>query len=227
MAKLRLMRAGLAAVTVAAAVGAIPLAHADGWYASLGAGVNLYPDSDVDSASFGAVRVEHSLDTGPVVSGALGKQLSSGVRIEGELSYRKNDYDDITVSVPATIFGTALTATTALTGDTTTLGFMANVAYDFNKGEKLRPFVMAGLGGARISINDATALSALLADDSDTVFALQAGAGINYQVTEKMSAGISYRLFGTTDPGLTAVDGTNFEVDTLNHSVLAGLTYRF
>ena len=131
------------------------------------------------------------------------------------------------LTVPATVFGTALSAATALTGDTTTVALMVNFAYDFNKDQKLRPFVLAGLGGANVSINDATALSTLLADDSDTVFAYQVGVGFNYEFTDTVSAGISYRFLGTLEPDLAAVDGTNFEVDNFNHSVLGGVTFRF
>ncbi len=210
---------------------AMPATADDGWYASLGAGINIFPDSDINSSTFGVVDVEHSLNTGPLVLGAIGKELSSGLRVEGELSYRNNDYDDITVSINQTIFGTALSATTALSGDTSTFGFMANVAQDFNlkskSGRRIHPFVLGGLGFATVSVNDATALSTLLADDTDTVFAYQAGAGINYGLTEKLSAGVSYRLFGTSDPGFTAVDGTSFDIDVLNHSLLVGLTRNF
>lgn len=130
------------------------VALADGWYANLSGGVNFNQDADVDIPVIAPIGVETSQEHGPVVLGALGKKFSSGLRVEGEISYRKNDFNDITISVPATVVGVALSATTGLSGDISTLGFMVNLAYDFKKGSKFRPYVIGGLGGARVTVND-------------------------------------------------------------------------
>ena len=105
---------------------------------------------------------------------------------------------------------------------------MGNLAYDFKKGSKFRPYVIGGLGVARVTVNDVTALSTLLVDDDDFVFALQVGAGINYEVSDKFSVGLSYRFFGTSEPDFTGADNTTkLSMENLNHSILAGLTINF
>ncbi len=225
--QVRLVKSTLLAMILVSFAGVGPSVAAGGMYASVSAGINFHADSDIDSASLGAVEVESSFDTGFVLMGAIGTELSSGIRIEGELSYRQNEFNDITLSVPASVFGTALTVSSALDGDLSTFALMANAAYDFNKGEKLRPYIMAGIGIARVDINDAIALSSLLADDSDTVFAFQVGGGVNYHYTEEWAFGASYRYFSTTDPEFTAVDGSAFEADNENHSFLLSVTRRF
>jgi OOP family OmpA-OmpF porin len=196
----------------------------DGWYGHLSAGVGSTTDTDVDVPSLAPINLETTQGQGPVVLGALGQKYPSGFRIEGEISYRNNGFDDFKASGSATFSGVTYTGTNVpvpISGDISSLGFMTNVAYDFMKGKKIHPYVLAGIGAAKISVD-----SADLADDNDFVFAYQVGAGIKYDVSKKVALGISYRLFGTSDPEFT--DGeTDFSMEYLNHSVLFGLTYSF
>ena len=178
-----------------------------------------------------SIVLETTQDFGPVVLGAIGKRFSSGWRVEGEISYRNNDFNDIKATGTTTVSGVTITGTNvpvALTGDFTSVGFMANLAYDFMKDGKFHPYVLGGLGGAIISVDDARVAGILLADDDDFVFAGQIGVGVDYDFSDKVALGISYRFFGTSDADLTGSDGTtNFDIEYFNHSVLAGLTYKF
>ena len=210
---------------------ATPATAADDWYVNFSAGGTSTQDADVDVPAISPIVLETTQDLGPVVLGAVGKRFPSGLRVEGELSYRNNDFSDIKATGTTTVSGVTLTGTNvpvALAGDFSSVGFMANVAYDFKKDGKYHPYILVGLGGSVISVNDATVGGLLLADDDDFVFAGQIGVGVNYDVTDKMALGISYRFFGTSDAGLTGSDGTtNFDIEYFNHSVLAGLTYKF
>ena len=207
---------------------ATPAKSADGWYLNINGGANFNRDADVEVPSLSSNDFETSQDTGAVMWGALGRRFKSGFRVEGEVSYRKNNFDDISVSVPATLIGVALSGTTVLSGDITTFGFMGNLAYDFDTGSKLHPYVLVGLGGAYVSANDITASSILLVDDDDFVFAYQTGTGIYYAATDRFSIGLSYRFFSTADPDFTGTDNiTSLSTKNINHSVLAGFTFNF
>ena len=111
--------------------------------------------------------------------GAVGKKLSSGFRFEGELSYRTNDFNDITASGTTTVSGVTLTGTNVavtLDGDVSSFSFMANTAYDFMKDSKYHPYTMSGVGGALVSFNSASVSGVTLVDDEDFVFAYQVSA---------------------------------------------------
>lgn len=201
----------------------------DGQYFNLSGGLSLTDDSNVDIPSFAPVIFGTTQGYGPVVLGSVGKKFPLGFRIEGEVSYRQNEFDDIKATGTATVSGVTFTGTnvpTALGGNFNSLGFMANVAYDFMKGKNLHPFVLAGIGVAQISVDDAVVGNDPLADDDDLVLAYQVGGGIKYDLSEKIALGISYRLFTTTDPEFIASDRTTaFSMEYLNHSMLLGLTY--
>ena len=208
-----------------------PATAAEDWYVNLSAGGTSTQDSDVDVPLISPLVLETTQDLGPVILGAVGKRFPSGLRVEGELSYRKNDFDTIAASGTTTVSGVTITGTNvpvALGGDFSSVGFMANLAYDFMKDGKYHPYVLVGLGGSIISVSDATVGGLLLADDDDFVFTGQIGVGVDYDVTNNMALGISYRFFATSDAELTGSDGTtNFDIEYFNHSVLAGLTYKF
>ncbi|MEQ8193965.1 MAG: outer membrane beta-barrel protein [Rhodospirillales bacterium] len=200
-------------------------AKADNWYLNISAGGTFLQDADNAGTSSG-LSVENTFDAGPVVIGAIGRKFKNGFRFEGELSYRQNDIDKFT-SVNAG--GTTISLGSGLSGDgdVSSFGFMLNGAYDFMAGKKWSPFIMAGIGGAHLSINDASVAGVALADDSTTVFAYQVGTGINYNFNDKIALGISYRYFGTADPSFSDSTGAEFESEYSSHSVLAGLTFSF
>ena len=124
--------------------------------------------------------------------------------------------------IPLVIVGTA-----NLGGDISSFGFMANGYYDFDAGDNWAPFLMAGIGGAKINL-DATSVAgvAVTYDESDTVFAYQVGAGIGYNLSPTTAVNFQYRFFGTSDPsfndGTVVIDG-----EYRSHNFWGGLTQRF
>ena len=204
-----------------------PPAHAE-WYVSGNAGaVNLRDAEFTDTFTGGSATGDVEFDTGYGVSGALGYAWDP-FRLEGEISYRRNDLDKVqvdTLSVAGVVF-TSL-GTFDFEGDTTALGFMANGWYDVDTGTPWVPFLGAGLGVARLNIDiESIAGVAITYDESDTVFAYQAGAGIGYKFTPEIMATLSYRFFGTSDP--TFDDGVDkIEAEYRSHNIWAGLIFRF
>jgi len=73
-------------------------------------------------------------------------------------------------------------------------------------------------------MHDVSLLGVGLADDDDTVLAGQVGAGVGYAVTEQIGLSLDYRFFITENPEF---DSLAVEADYRNHSLWAGVKYRF
>ena len=210
---------------------AVPSAKAQ-LYVSANAGGTILNDADTtDSFTVMGVGVtgkgDTEFDNGFGLTGAVGYSYGN-FRVEAEFSYRKNDLDKLTINSVA-VAGVLFTGlgTFDLDGDTTALGFMANGWYDVDTGTPWVPFLGAGLGVARLNIDiESIAGVAITYDESDTVFAYQAGAGIGYKFTPEIMATLSYRFFGTSDP--TFDDGVDkIEAEYQSHNLWAGLIVRF
>lgn len=222
----RIAATGILAMSLVAY--AMPATAANDWYVSGNLGVSSLQEASLtDTFAGGSITADVDFDTGYGLSGAIGHAWGP-FRLEGELSYRKNDLDQIDVKT-LTIAGVVFTAlgTATLGGDTSSFGFMANGYYDFDTGGNWVPFVMAGIGGAKINL-DVTSVGgvAVTYDESDTVFAYQAGAGLGYKFSPTTTANLQYRFFGTSDP--TFDDGVDkLDSEYQSHNFWIGITQRF
>ena len=120
----------------------------------------------------------------------------------------------------------------AVVGDFSMLAFMANVDYDFDTGSRWVPYVGGGLGVATISIDTETDTGRSTADDSDTVFAYQVGAGLGYEFPleegRSITVSLDWRYFATQDPTFTGdVTGGKFDVGISGHDIGIGVIYGF
>ena len=135
------------------------------------------------------------MKTGLVLTGAIGYDFGSA-RLEGALGYQKYDMKNVDE-------------------DISFLTVMANAYYDFGNDSNIRPYVMGGLGMARVNMS-------WTSDDED-VFAWQLGAGVGYKVAERTTLDLGYRYlkpnnFDTHDMG----DGK-----LACHNIMLGLRYQF
>lgn len=77
---------------------------AEGPYVAIGGGVNILNDADVTAQYanplFTPLNAKTSTDTGYKVKGAVGWAFANGFRVEGELSYRKHNLDQMNVRSP-------------------------------------------------------------------------------------------------------------------------------
>ena len=102
--------------------------------------------------------------------------------------------------------------------DLQSLSLMANVVYEVPVSFALRPYLGAGFGGVRHE----------LGGEHDTVWGVQALAGVRYPLTEATSVRLGYRVLGTQDMEFSpGGDMSKVHVDYLNHSVALGLVHRF
>lgn len=187
-------------------------------YVKAAAGLNVMEESNTDG---GGNRAAIETDFGWIINGGLGLDLKNGLRLEGEVLYSQNQASQIT--------GTANNAAVnsgQAQGDISLLGFMANVAYDFNTPYALTPFVFGGVGIANVSLNGVGAAGAQAYDSSDTVFAMQGGAGLSTDLTDRTSVDLSYRYIETLDAQMSDARGAPFDFRYASHMILMGLKYK-
>lgn len=194
---------------------------ADGFYVGATGGVSFLQDADNEG---GGLSIESEFDTGFDVTGAVGYRFMDDFRVEGEIGYRRNNADSLTIALPAGLGISSISS--SADGDVSALSFMANGYYDVNTGTPWMPYVGAGLGVATINA-DVKTQGVQIVDDDDTVFAYQIGAGIGYAFTESITATAGYRFFGTSDPEFKATDGTSFDSEYSTHAVEIGFRVQF
>jgi OmpA-OmpF porin, OOP family len=181
-----------------------------GWYLSGAVGGSWIADADfTDSGLSGEI----SLDGAPVLAGAVGKSLTDTLRAEVEVSWRRADLDALTLD--------GFTGSAGLSGDLSTTAALASLAYDFNPGGRLRPYVTGGVGLAHHD-GDLDAVGGLPAriSDSDTTFAWQVGAGAAWALSDRVALFGGYRYLGSADPSFDTL-----EAEFGAHEVQAGLRW--
>jgi OOP family OmpA-OmpF porin len=116
----------------------------------------------------------------------------SGFRLEGEVTYRDNNISGLSGGQ---------TGGSVISGNASSLAFMANGYYDIATGSWWTPYIGGGLGLAldHQTINS-TPMPGNVVDGTSSELAYQAMAGIGYQITDSLNFAIEYRYFGTTSP---------------------------
>lgn len=228
---------GVAAGAAAAAVLAPGLAMAQnawggdgpttvrpGFYAAVQGGFNAARDHDFET-SLG--EVDSSLDDGYAVGAALGYNFGQvwplgGLRLEAEWTYRENDVDNHEIGGADVINPT---------GSIESHAFMANLYHDFLPGAAINPYIGAGIGMAELDFKNYGAnvaganVEAL--DDSDSVMAYQAIAGLAFAINQNLSLTADYRYFTTEKAEVTAAVDNGTDTRYRNHTLMAGLRYSF
>ncbi len=184
------------AIPAACALFALP-ACADptaGAYLGIQGGPNWEQSQNLmqDGKSF----VNAKLATGFASGITTGWQFASGLRLELELDYRRNKLQSFNSrlydgggSIDANGFETAFT------------GF-GNVWYDFRTAmgvfSTVHPFIGGGIGVAHIGVRNLEAGGVRFGNASATMFAYQLGAGIDYDVTPRLTLSMGYRFMRTS-----------------------------
>lgn len=164
---------------------------------------------------------------------AIGSRLNDNLRAEVELSFSKSDIDSHTIeAISATLDGVNAF------GNTSTLTGLVNGYYDFSLGG-FSPYVSAGLGVARVDFDNhgvvvpAGGVAGLpggpitAMDDHSNAFAWQIGTGLNVELDSNTTMEIGYRYQSIENVKLTAIDGTETDVDFASHQVMAGFRVGF
>ncbi|TQV73340.1 outer membrane protein [Denitrobaculum tricleocarpae] len=200
---------GLSALTL---LGFTSAAQAQ-FYLGAQGGVSIQDDSDADEDGIsGELGYSEGFALGALGGYRFGLNDSVSLDIEGEVTYRDNDVDDLTIE------GVDFDAD----GDLTSFAFMANGWLNWHVGSGFSPYVGGGVGVLHVELEDLDVSGVNIADDSDTVLAGQLGAGVAYAVTENVELSLDYRFLIADDADF---EGTETEMQ--NHSVLIGFKYLF
>ena len=241
---LRLLAIAMMACLCLATTGATA---SDGFYVGFGAGLLFPEDSDsraqpseTYSSPFDGTT---TYDRGTAFSGLIGYRFAEEVRVEGELSYRSSDFDEITVREPGSLAVLlppnlrqdpaaldALKGTHPADGDLSSVSLMVDLYYDFDLGSRWKPYVGAGIGLSRISMTGYSSTGQQTTDDDDTVFAYRVGGGLGYKfggATDRpIIISLDFRHYATADPTFKgSVTGTPFDTEVGGYYV--GVGFRF
>lgn len=243
---------------------------AEGWYISARGFATVLGDATNEgnqgrqgipfapSVSFPVTTRSH-FETGFGVAGLVGYGfgnlagggiLGGGVRLEGEIAYRENDLDRLTIRDEALGTGDVLTRmlpdmTVPTGGDVSSTSFMISGFYDFGGTSPVSPYLGAGVGMARISMNNVdgsvgvtTTLHPPEANHSisrgltidgsdDSILAYQLGAGVGYDISATATLTVDYRYFVASDIKFTDAFGETVNAEYHSHDFSIGLRYHF
>ncbi len=194
-----------------------------GYYGAL-SGLGAMPDATfTQDDDVPAPDGDLSLDDALGLSGAVGFNYGSGLRVEAELMHFGGDTNTLSFNggVPA-FEDLATDGTYAMTAG------MLNAWYTFGEGT-IRPFVGGGIGMmyGDVDLTSDVGGNPLSVSGTDTVFAWQVGAGVEVPVSDNMSVLASYRYIEASGFEFEDDDSTAIEAD-LNASVITvGAMFRF
>jgi OmpA-OmpF porin, OOP family len=202
------------------ALAAASPALADGFYVGIHGGAVFLPEADTDVTNTGQPTIEAELERDPgwLAGAAAGYVWPGGLALEAEITYRENRLDEIE------LLGMELD----LDGEQQSYAALANAYYRFDTGGRVTPYLGGGAGAAVLTL-DADAENGGTFKDTETVFAYQAIAGLDYALTPHLAFGVEYRYFATEDAELSdsqAGNTTDLETEYRAHNVLMRLIFR-
>jgi opacity protein-like surface antigen len=106
------------------------------------------------------------------------------------------------------------------------LGFItANIAYDFDIGSKLKPYIAAGGGYGIANLRDISIASqgGVGVSDRDGGYVYQVGAGASYYIGSGVRMELGYRYLAMPSVDVVAVGGTRVSTKLADHQLVFGL----
>ena len=195
----------------------VSLSAASGPYVSSQLGLAFLGDNDM---SYGPITGTMEFDPGFEFNVAGGYNFGM-FRVEGEIGYQKNSIDKVNGCFEGG-FGGICVSDVSSSGNVTILSFLANGYFDFVNRTAFTPYITAGIGEARIKINDFKIERVKIGDTADTVLAYQVGAGVAYAVNKNFTIDLKYRYIAMVDPEFEGMDA-----EIAIHHVYFGLRYNF
>jgi outer membrane protein OmpA-like peptidoglycan-associated protein len=186
-----------------------------GWYVSLGAGVNWVHDDAYQTYELGVPFFpgEASYEAGYIIAGAIGRDLGTNWRVELEAAFRGNDIKRFcSIAAPCS----------ATDADVSEFSQMINVFYDVPVNNLWEISVGAGLGGNLVTVGKYTSQ-----DIDDYALAGQLMAQVSYGLNERTKLFADYRHMAMGDPmlELPAAPGEALELDKSNTSLMLGVRF--
>lgn len=216
---MRMLRSLIAAAALLAGGSGVATAQTN-YFGILG-GYNLAQDNDWVTGGT-PTPVEH--EPGLALGLFAGAQTLDGLRYEGELTFRTNNFDTVNGAL--------------VDGQVDKLSLMVNFIYEFSAGGgrygygmgggEIRPYLGLGGGGALVHVNDVNALAVPpLVNDSEWGLAYQFIGGVGFELSAETTFYVDYRYFATDEIGFTDTGGTAFDAEFVDWTVTVGLRTNF
>lgn len=228
MKKKLIVFVALAILTIPTICSALP--PRPGPYVSGFLGVSLPVDTDVTSTQYGpgAKNFNDRVEFDPnIYIGGSGGFDFGFLRIEGELSYKNGEMSSITEKISQTRIAD-------VDGRVGASAIMFNAFFDLRNPSPVTPYIGGGIGFATLHLSDTFGTETntgnrerLYRSDDDTVFAYQAGAGLEIALTSMLSLDLGYRYFGTAKAKFNRNTSTATELKFESHNASVGFRVKF
>lgn len=194
-----------------------------GAYVSGFLGVTGVMDTDVRNPG-GTIDDDVEFDPGVNVGGTGGFDFGF-VRLEGELSYKHGEISAVNDRVSGINY-------IATDGSLGAMAAMFNVFFDLHNYSPVTPYLGGGVGFATLFLDDTFGTPSiggsqtlLYVRDEDTVFAYQAGAGLEIELNPIFSIDLGYRYFATSEARFN--DNAGAELKFRSHNGAVGFRVKF
>lgn len=198
-----------------------------GGYASGFIGVSIPKNASVttDYYNGGGENDQVEFDPGINIGGTGGYDFGY-LRLEGEISYKNSEIGSITDQYPPPYrFRNP-------DGNLGVAAFMANAFFDLHNETRVTPYLGGGIGFANLQLSDTYATDAggrfrIYDEGDDTVFAYQAGAGVEIAINRRYSLDVGYRYFGTDTAKINRETDQWHSLKFESHNVAVGFRATF
>lgn len=180
-----------------------------GFYISGNIGGHKSEDSEVDGAG---IDGDSETDRGLAGLAALGYDFGDHFRLELEAGWRgAGDVDSVSGATG--------------TGDVDAYSGIINAFYDFDIGGGIEPYIGAGAGTTRVSLNGVGPFAGQTVNGDDWGIALQAGAGLAIPLNDRLKFTADYRYMTVRGLEYTASGGGTVDAEYDDHAVFIGLRF--
>ncbi len=216
------------ALSLPAICTAAPARH--GGYVSGFIGASMTRDTDSTTVDFltpvTTFNDRIQFDPGITVGGTGGYDFGF-LRLEGELSYKHAELKAIDDKISGSRYR-------SIDGSLGALAMMGNVFFDLHNNSPVTPYWGAGAGLAVLNLSDTFGTNTttgsrdfIYSNANDTVFAYQAGGGVEIALNRQLSLDLGYRYFGTSTATFDKDVLRTTELKLESHNVAVGLRVKF
>lgn len=229
------IKRSLVAISILTGMAAIPAVcfaspSRPGRYMSVFTGASAQQDTTATISEFNPVTTKNAqvqLDPGINFGGTAGYDFGF-LRLEGEMSYKQADIN----SVSEQTFGTRYVN---VDGHLGAFAMMINGFFDLHNESPVTPYLGGGMGFASLNLSDTRGVDAnsgalnnhIFRSDDDTVFAYQAGAGLEVALNQRLSLDLGYRYFSTSRGNFRKDWPNSTDLKFESHNAAVGLRLKF
>jgi opacity protein-like surface antigen len=201
-----------------------------GPYVSGFIGAGAAQDTNVTTTIFGPVggTINDRVEFDPsIYLGGTGGFDFGYVRLEGELSYKHSEITTVNDKTNNVRYAN-------VDGSIGALAMMFNTFINLRNDTPITPYFGGGVGFATLHLSDTSGVNtttgtptALYQSDNDTVFAYQAGAGVEIALNRRVSLDLGYRYFGTSTATFNKDVITTTDLIYRSHNGAIGVRVKF